>query len=162
MKSNQNKEEIGNFFYIRMAELKDMKEVFELSNEDVVRKFSISKEKIKWDDHVQWFKKNIHDENVIYYIVINEEDRILGQIRYNINESSAIVTINLLDNIRGKGFSKRILFKANQELFASKKSIKTVVAYILKDNIASIKLFESLEFLKKSEKSELIRMEYNK
>ena len=40
---------------IRLANIDDMKNVFDLSNDDTVRKNSINQNKIEWEDHVKWF-----------------------------------------------------------------------------------------------------------
>ena len=60
-------------FSIRLATIYDMKKVFELSNDDVVRANSINQEKIKWDDHIEWFKNRIQKKEDPFYIVETEK-----------------------------------------------------------------------------------------
>lgn len=41
---------------IRLANINDIKDVFMLANDDIVRANSINTSKIKYDEHERWFK----------------------------------------------------------------------------------------------------------
>lgn len=130
-------------FYLRKACLKDINDVFELSNEDYVRKQSIRKEKIMRSEHKIWFTDSLNSITNEFYVLTDLNDNFLGQIRYKADNSEAIVSISLSNLVMGKGLSKSVL-KTSMILFIKEhKIVKNIVAYIFKSNIPSIKLFES-------------------
>jgi len=131
---------------IRKVRSEDMEDVFYLSNQDYVRKHSINKGKIKWEDHVGWFNNTIHDCDSVFYVVTDNADRFLGQIRYKIENGIATVSISLSHLITGKGLSNFLLLKSINQFFNEKKGVVEIVAYVSENNIASVKLFEKAGF----------------
>lgn len=132
--------------YLRNANEEDLEDVFELSNKDYVRQCSINKNKILWDDHVKWFNNVLKDKNIVFYIVTDENNSFLGQIRYKLEKDNATVSISLSDKLRGKGLSKMILNQSIKELFKEKSNIDKILAYVSESNIASMKIFKGLKF----------------
>lgn len=132
---------------LRRAKTEDMQDVFELSNEDRVRHFSIQKEKIKWDDHVNWYSQAINDKNFVFYIVTNNRGEFLGQIRYELSKNTAVISISLSSKIIGRGLSKDIAKSSLTKLAEEKKEIDTIVALVSLNNLVSKKLFQSLGFI---------------
>lgn len=147
---------------IRKVKSEDMEEVFILSNQDYVRKFSINKEKIKWDDHINWFNRVIQRDNCVFYVVVDEKDNFLGQIRFNIENNEAIVSISLSQLITGKGLSRPLLLKSIDNLFAERKDVNILIAYVSEDNIASLKLFEKAGFSLIGNKDGLLKFTYSR
>ena len=66
---------------VRFATESDIKNVFELSNDDFVRKNSFNKEKIQWEHHVDWFMKRIKNSSEPFYIIEDENNNFVGQVR---------------------------------------------------------------------------------
>lgn len=132
--------------YLRNVDEMDLKDVFELSNKDYVRQYSINKNKILWEDHVRWFNNVLKDKNIVFYIVTDENNSFLGQIRYKIEKNNATVSISLSDELRGKGLSKKILDQSIVKLFKEKSNINEITAYVSESNIASMKIFTGLKF----------------
>lgn len=144
---------------IREAITSDMESIFELSNQQYVRQYSIHKEKIKWADHVNWYHRILADTDSTFYIVTNDSDDVLGQVRFNVNEDNhAVVSISLSETIKGKGYSKKILMDCLNLYFKENNRSSTVIAYISPKNVASIKLFKGLGFEILSEKQELLKL----
>jgi L-amino acid N-acyltransferase YncA len=119
-------------FKLRSATVGDMRAVFELSNDDFVRRHSLHQEKIDWVDHQKWFQEKIADKDCEFFIVENPGGKMIGQARVD----RKIVSISLTAQFRGKGLGSEIL-RAINGLSAAR--IKT--AYVRKDNIASLKTF---------------------
>lgn len=137
---------MSNSIFIRNVREDDIEEVFLHSNQDFVRKYSINKEKISWTDHIIWFNNIIVDANSIFYVVTDDRNKHLGQIRYRIEDDTAVVSISLSELIRGKGYSETLLYDSMNRLFTEKNELKSVVAYISEKNIPSLKLFEKAGF----------------
>lgn len=132
--------------YLRNVDEKDLKDVFELSNKDYVRQYSINKNKILWEEHVDWFNKVLKDKHVVFYVVTDENNSFLGQIRYKLENENAIVSISLSDKLRGKGLSKMILNQSIVKLFENKSNINEIIAYVSESNVPSMKIFTGLKF----------------
>jgi UDP-2,4-diacetamido-2,4,6-trideoxy-beta-L-altropyranose hydrolase len=133
---------------LRKVNFEDALEIFNLSNDDVVRKNSFTPQKIEWGSHLIWLKNKLEDENSIYFAVINDLNKFYGLVRFDIDPISkvAIIGISLKKNIRGMGLSPVIIDKAVNELLKIK-SIKLIKAYIKNENIPSIKSFEKAKFV---------------
>jgi spore coat polysaccharide biosynthesis predicted glycosyltransferase SpsG/RimJ/RimL family protein N-acetyltransferase len=144
--------------YLRKVKSEDIKEVFELSNHDYVRRYSINKDKIKWTDHVKWFNLVIKDKNTIFYVVTDENESFLGQIRYKIAQNTATVSISLSEKLRGKGLSKEILSKSIRKIFEEVQSVKDIIAFVSEDNVASKKIFEGLNFKRLKDEDSMMKL----
>jgi spore coat polysaccharide biosynthesis predicted glycosyltransferase SpsG/RimJ/RimL family protein N-acetyltransferase len=132
--------------HLRRAQKRDIKDVFELSNEDYVRRYSINKNKILWDDHVKWFNNILEDNNVVFYVVTDWTDSFLGQIRFNLEKDTATVSISLSDKLRGRGLSKSLLKQSIDKLFVEENQVNEIIAHVSESNVASMKIFKGLNF----------------
>lgn len=137
-------------FYLRSAAEVDSQKVFDLSNDLVVRSQSINPNTIELGDHKKWFSEKIKKEDYIFLLAFDKKNNFIGQVRFEIMDTTAVVSISLTKGFRGKGLSKRILKKACTKIF-SEKDVSTISAYILPDNVASINGFESAGFIKSDE-----------
>ena len=143
-------------FSIRLANKNDINNVFELSNDDVVRKNSINTNKIEWSEHVNWFEKRIKDLKNPFYIIENNEREFIGQVRFDKKESEVVISISISSNFRGKALSSRIIKEC------TKKSLfKKVTAYIKSENLPSVKAFINAGYKKVSESEGYIKTVYN-
>ncbi|MDY0277770.1 MAG: GNAT family N-acetyltransferase [Acholeplasma sp.] len=147
---------------IRHANLDDMNDVYILSNDKLVRMYSINKAKINWEEHVKWFNYVISDPNIVFYIIENQNANFLGQIRYSITGSTSIISISLSWKIRGRGFSKTILEKSINKLFSEREFVKEIVAYVSTENKASITIFKDLNFIEIERDNNLIKYQLNR
>jgi len=137
-----------NNLILRKAIFEDALDIFNLSNDDLVRKNSFNPEKIKWQNHLIWLKKKLEDENSIYFAIVDALDKFYGQVRFDINTKNkeAIINISLGEKIRGLGLSYFVIDKSINELLKIK-SIKLIKAYIKYNNIPSIKSFKKTNFI---------------
>lgn len=126
---------------IRKAEAKDIYDVFNLSNLHNTRKYSINTDKILWRDHLIWYDEVLKNDSIVLYIITDDKNVFLGQVRYNIQFKYAEISISLIDEIKGKGLGIDILLKS-QEMIKKDKNINSIRAIIKNENKPSIKLFE--------------------
>ena len=117
---------------IRFAEVADAENIFQLSNDEAVRKMSINKEKIAWNQHIKWFQERIEDIAQPFYIIENENKEFISQVRFNKNNEGYIISISITENFRGRGLAAEIIkmscYKLNQY---------PIIAYINPRNFAS-------------------------
>ena len=128
----------------RSIQKEDCLKIFEIANDDEVRKSSFNSEKIPLEDHKNWFKNILNDDSVKFY-VLEYEDDLIGQLRLDFDEKYPVISISLNKKYRGLGLSK-ILLSKGLELIDGK-----VIAYIKKENIRSISFFKSMGFKKECE-----------
>lgn len=126
---------------IRKAEAKDIHDVFDLSNLHNTRKYSINTKKILWRDHLIWYDKVLKNDSIVLYIITDDKNVFLGQVRYNIQFKYAEISISLIDEVKGKGLGIDILLKI-QEMIKKDKNINSIRAIIKNENKPSIRLFE--------------------
>lgn len=139
---------------IRLAAKDDCLNVFQLSNMDYVRAHSFNKEKIVWEDHVQWFARAIADESIKFYII--EDTDFIGQVRLNIINNIALISISILKEFQHKG----IAFSALKKIIAENEY--QYLAQVEKDNLPSITLFERLGFVRRKEEENYFEYEFKK
>lgn len=137
---------------IRLAAKDDCLNVFQLSNMDYVRAHSFHKEKIVWENHVQWFAKAIADKNIKFFIL--EEAEFIGQVRLNISNDTALISISILKEYQ----HKNIAFSALKKIIAE--NDYQYLAQVEKNNLPSIALFERLGFVKRKEEANKTYFEY--
>ncbi|MBM7606296.1 UDP-2,4-diacetamido-2,4,6-trideoxy-beta-L-altropyranose hydrolase [Metabacillus crassostreae] len=148
-------------YFLRKAKDEDVYAVFQLSNEDYVRKYSINKSKINWEDHKNWFQSIINSDENVFYVVTDYTEEFLGQLRYKIEDESGIVSISLGRTIAGKGLSKELLKKSLELLHVERNDLKNIIAYVSNDNIASKKLFEKVGFILHENNNGLLKYIYS-
>ena len=122
----------------------DCLKIFEIANDDEVRKSSFNSDKIPLEDHKIWVNNILKNESVKFYVLEYEND-LIGQLRLDFDEKYPVISISLNKKYRGLGLSKILLAKG-LKLVDGK-----VVAYIKKDNSRSISFFKSMGFKKEEE-----------
>jgi UDP-2,4-diacetamido-2,4,6-trideoxy-beta-L-altropyranose hydrolase len=132
-------------FTYRRAKLGDMDNLYRLSNEKLVRNNSIHSENIIYDDHVKWFKKVLADKKYLILVVEKAGD-FIGQVKFNIDNSSATFSLSIDVSHRGKGIGSKIISESVEYLIHMKEGTRHIIAFIKKDNTASIRSFEKAGF----------------
>jgi pseudaminic acid synthase len=130
-----------NMYNIRVATLDDMKNIFELSNEESVRSNSINSNTISWDNHIVWFKQRIQSPESVFYVVESHENQFIGQVRFDNKGEGWVVSISIMPTFRGMGITASILRKA-----CDMANVDPLIAYIKESNVASLKIFEKAGF----------------
>jgi RimJ/RimL family protein N-acetyltransferase len=131
---------------MRIANCNDVDLYFEWANDEEVRQFSFQQDKIKFDEHVNWFKSKIENQNFLFLIFFNEKNIAIGQVRINKNEEEVIIGISIDKRFRGFGYSFRMLNFACKYYFKNH-SENEISAYIKLENKASIAGFKKAGFL---------------
>lgn len=136
----KNLPNLGNeIFHLRMAVPQDCQLVWKWANDPAVRQNSFSAEPIPWETHKTWFDHILTDSSSLFLIAI-ESDHPIGQVRFKIESSQAIISVSLAQDRRGKGLGSKIIGMASRYLVQSQQ-INVIHAYIKPDNLASIRSF---------------------
>ncbi len=148
-------------FIIEFATINDMKAVFDLSNDELVRKNSFNQEEISWENHQTWYKNKLQDDNCLFFLIKNSSNNLISQVRFDkIASDKGIISISVSSKFRNKGYGVKIL-KLLSEKILKENAIKQIDAYIKKENVASTIIFEKAGYKLVEESQEKVRYEYS-
>lgn len=133
------------FLYLRDATLDDSRMIWNWANDPVTRSASFSTGAISWDAHSEWYARKLADPRHVMWIAVNDSMESVGQVRYQIEDRQATVSINLAPEQRGLGYGNRILILSSARLFGSD-NVDIIHAYIKPDNDASKHVFQKAGF----------------
>ena len=134
-------------FKFRNAVQSDIKNVFDLTNEENVRENSINTEPVKWENHQNWFQEKLNDENYLILIVEDDYQNFMGQVRYELKKNRAIISISISPEFRGLDLAAPIIADSAKHLFEHFEKVEFILAYIKEINIPSIKAFEQAGYV---------------
>jgi len=135
-----------NSLEIRLAGHDDCKDIFEWRNDKLTRQMSKNIGFVEWKDHVRWFENCLRDINCYILLCENKKKQKVAVVRFEINSTNALVSINLAPNQRGKGYSSNCLSSSIAFLSDINTDVKILYAEIKDSNIASQKIFLSNGF----------------
>jgi RimJ/RimL family protein N-acetyltransferase len=128
---------------IRKATEGDLMLYFNWANDPLVRMTSFFFKPIEAEEHNEWFSKKLNDDNACLY-VLEKNSKHFGQVRFEIT-NIIVVSISVDVNFRGQGLASKMLSLAIKTFHENYKG--DIYAYIRKDNLASIKIFEKTGFV---------------
>lgn len=133
----------------RVAEIEDLPKIINIYNDAINDGIStVQSDNVTVESRVEWFKS--HDKETRPILVKEYKNKIISWIDFQPFDSnvayqdSARVNIYIERNFRGQKLGQKFLQEAIDK--ASTYGIKTLLAYIFSDNIASLKLFKKMNF----------------
>lgn len=146
---------------LRKAEDGDMLNVYGLSNDPAVRKNSFSPGKIEMKDHKSWFTGKLNDKNCLF-LIAEIAGEFAGQIRFDMKENEAVISISTKKEYRGFGLGEIILKMSVGVLKEIKPEILNIRAFVKEENTGSSRLFEKSGFklIETTKKNEHKSLEY--
>jgi len=130
---------------LRSAKLFDKEKTYEWANDPLVRKFSFNNDPVSFENHLKWFMERLNSNHCAYYILEIEENAV-GSIRFDIEKNTAKINYLIDPEFTGKGLGTRILKEGIDRLRSEKPSVRIIYGFVIKGNLASIKIFEKLGF----------------
>jgi RimJ/RimL family protein N-acetyltransferase len=123
----------------------DRELIWHWANDEETRKASYSQAYISWDEHMRWFDAVQRQKNHRFYIANNGSKKPIGQIRFEIDNKEAIISLSVSSESRRRGYGKKILFKAAEKLF-NETNIEQISAFVKSENISSLRVFKKAGF----------------
>ncbi|KAF5056949.1 hypothetical protein DSECCO2_361990 [anaerobic digester metagenome] len=123
----------------------DIHNIYKLSNEHYIRGISLNSKEIEFNEHEIWFKNKLSDDNCLF-LVAKVNGNFVGQIRFDIDDDTAVVSISLVKTYRGMGMGLNIIKTALKILKTEKKNVKSVIANVKSDNVSSKRFFLKVNF----------------
>lgn len=141
---------------LRRATLSDLDITFAWANNPVVRKYSFNTQQIIRAEHESWFSHKVKDANTVFYI-LEREDIPLGSIRFDLEKEAAKINY-LIDPLhQGQGLGTYILEKGLAKLREERPNVTQVYGWVLSENLASVRIFQKLSFVKILEQDNLFK-----
>lgn len=134
--------------------MQDCIDLFKLFNEKTAIKNSFEQRKVKFIDHINWFKKKIKS-NKTYIYIFRINSLCIGQVRIDVKKNElAKIDYSLDKDFRGRGWGKLMLSRTIK-IIRKNKNIKILQAEVKKINFKSIKIFENLLFSRVNNKKKI-------
>ena len=125
---------------VRRVQPDDCRQIWEWSNDPEVRKVSLSQGDILWETHVKWFSSHVNSPTCFFYVGA-DHDRLVGQIRFDLNGPEATLSISLSREARGHGYGPALIVRGSQQFFADSNAT-LIRAYVNLENTVSLRAFE--------------------
>jgi UDP-2,4-diacetamido-2,4,6-trideoxy-beta-L-altropyranose hydrolase len=135
----------GEGLTLRPVEADDCHLIWVWANDPNIRSNSFSSEPIPWETHQTWFKAKLADPLSFFYLALDSTATPIGQVRFQINQREAVISVSLASEYRRQGYGSQIIKLGSQHVFASTK-ISQIHAYVKPDNSASIRAFTKAGF----------------
>jgi UDP-2,4-diacetamido-2,4,6-trideoxy-beta-L-altropyranose hydrolase len=130
---------------LREAIESDSQLLFEWANDAEARASSFSSAPIPWEQHEAWFAEKLHKLGALMFIAVNGEETPIGLLRCDILDKSAVLSVNVDRQFRGRGYGIAILSLGLEELFRATR-VEKIMAYVKPENLASVRLFTKSGF----------------
>ena len=127
-------------------EITDCKLIYSISNDPVVRKNSFNQKSIEYENHCKWFSKILADKNTLFFIVFFDEteNEFVGQISFSRKSEESldcVISLSITEAFRGKHIASKFIELGIEKLKKNWLGIKSIIAEVKDENIASNKLF---------------------
>jgi len=129
----------------RRAVEQDCSLLWEWANDPQVRDQSFTQTPISWDDHVKWFQARLAAPACAIFVVLDESQRPVAQVRFEVQENGeAVIDVSVAAAHRGFGLGASVLREACAAF--GRESGARPVAYVKPGNVASLRAFERAGF----------------
>ena len=127
---------------IRSAGSDDCDSIYEWRNAEETRRYIFDDKSISLETHRIWFCSTLKNPNRILLIGIID-NKPVGVLRYDFSGSEALISVYLVPGGQGQGVGSQLIRCGSQWLREYYPNIKTINAEIFKENVASLRAFES-------------------
>ncbi|MEM8906232.1 MAG: UDP-2,4-diacetamido-2,4,6-trideoxy-beta-L-altropyranose hydrolase [Bacteroidota bacterium] len=133
--------------YCRIREVNenDLHLLHRWTNDPLTRQYSSDPNPIPMVEHRQWFFEKLNNPKSFLFI-LEFGAQPVGQIRFDVQENRVVISYSISKDFRQRGFGMPLLQNGIQQFKSKKPTPILMVGYVMKSNMASIALFERLNF----------------
>jgi UDP-2,4-diacetamido-2,4,6-trideoxy-beta-L-altropyranose hydrolase len=125
---------------LRVAKVEDMKCIFKWRNHPEIRAISRNQQTINWNDHQAWFERMLTRVD-IKLLIASKNQTDVGVVRFDLNDSSAEISIYLVPKTPHNGLGTKLLNAAENWLQSHHPEINEISAEVLASNPKSQQFF---------------------
>jgi RimJ/RimL family protein N-acetyltransferase len=141
-----------NNYFLREAKTNlDALQLFDWVNDEEVRKNSLNTDLISIIDHFAWFQAKIKSDTTKIYLLEDEFDSAMGQIRVDRINDFYEIDYSISNAYRGRGLGNKIV-----QLLIARLGNINLLAKVKKSNQPSIKVFKNNGFELFKEENEIV------
>ena len=129
---------------LRPARASDVRLLYEWANDPAVRAVAYHPDPIPWPDHQAWFARRLASDDARLYVAEVEAEPV-GQIRFDLDGPTAVLSVSLAAGARGQGLGTALIRAGVARVYADA-DVREVRAYVRDDNPASARAFEKAGF----------------
>jgi len=127
---------------IRRASAIDCDSIYEWRNAEETRRYIFDSKPISLETHQNWFHNTLKNPDRVLLIgEINSKP--VGVLRYDFTNDKALISVYLVPDGQGQGVGSQLIRSGSQWIKENCLNIKIISAEIFKENIASLRAFES-------------------
>ncbi|MGO8983400.1 MAG: UDP-2,4-diacetamido-2,4,6-trideoxy-beta-L-altropyranose hydrolase [Terriglobales bacterium] len=130
---------------LRLVREMDCGLLFEWAQDPVARAASFHSAAISWEEHSRWFAERLQDPQSRIYIGENAGSDAVGLVRFQIEDDSALLSVNVASRFRGEGWGRELILFSTRDLVRTR-GVRRVQAFVKPENHASVRLFEASGF----------------
>jgi UDP-2,4-diacetamido-2,4,6-trideoxy-beta-L-altropyranose hydrolase len=131
---------------LRPVRAEDCRQIWEWANDPDARAVSIEQQEIPWADHMKWFSSRVNSPSCFFYIAANSNEKPIGQIRFDVVGSEAVLSVSLAKESRGRGYGAPLIVGGAQRCFADS-HVTLIRAFVKPTNESSLRAFEKSDFV---------------
>jgi RimJ/RimL family protein N-acetyltransferase len=132
---------------VRKVNDRDSKFIFDWRNDDLTRKMFRTSELVEYEEHCKWFATTLKNANRCLLMCERKDGEPIAVVRFDVEEQSAKLSINISPLERGKGLAPKCLALAKDYFEKQYPFISKIIAEIKTSNLASRKSFEKVGFM---------------
>lgn len=136
----------GAVLRLREATLEDARLIFDGRNAEAVRRWSQDSRLIGFDEHRAWLAASLLDPQRLL-LIAEAADGPVGVLRYDLDGTSARVSIYLFDGRFGLGWGRALLVRGEAVATSRWPQLEVITAQVLPDNHASSGVFRHAGFV---------------
>jgi len=130
----------------RNASIEDAQLLYEWAIDFETRENSFNSTSFNYESHIAWLNKKLEDKNS-FILIFEDQKKDIGLCRLEIVDiNKALISYSIDKNFRGKGYGRKIMSQI--EAIAKMNNIHYLTAKVKVNNPASLKIFESLGYVK--------------
>ena len=137
-------------FAIRDLASDDAELTYKWAINENVRRYSLSKGKIKFEEHIAWLTRKLDDPKCKFYIA-SLSGKPVGSIRFDIDGQEAVISYLLDPAYHGKGLGATLLKQGILFFVKAPHSANLISGIVMRENISSCKTFERFGFVKQTD-----------
>lgn len=131
---------------VRKADISDAVRVWAWRNHEATRRYFFDASAVSLEAHIEWWNGSLLDYGRILLLGYFEGVD-FGVIRFDVNNlRQAVISIYINPELTGQGFGRALLRQGLDWLRSHRPEINVVLAEVVPENIASLKVFQSAGF----------------
>jgi UDP-2,4-diacetamido-2,4,6-trideoxy-beta-L-altropyranose hydrolase len=115
------------------------------ANDPLTRSMSFNSDTIEWDSHLKWLHGKLTSPFCYLYVAEHRGNGPIGQVRFDVNGSRAVISVNVAPEQRGRGHGAAIIVAALRQLQKAV-PVHSIDAFIKSENQMSAYAFMKAGF----------------